>query len=493
MSAFDVVVVGSGPNGMAAAVTMARAGLSVQVVERAATLGGGSRTEERTLPGFRHDVCSAVHPMALASGFFRRFQLERRIELVNPAISFGHPLDDGRAGIAWHDIRRTADGLGVDGPAWLSLFGPLVDRWNEVSQFAHSEIVQVPRHPIATAMLGLRILEQGGPAWNLRFREDAAPAMLSGLFAHTIRSMPSLSTAAAGMVLGVHAHARGWPIPIGGSQAIIDAMADDLRAHGGEVVTGAEVTSLGELPSARAVIFNTTPRALSRIAGDALPSRYRARLERFRYGNAAAKVDFALSDPVPWTNEHLRHAGTVHVGGTRAEIARGEHEITEGRHPASPYVLVAQPGVVDPSRAPAGKHTLWSYTHVPAGSTEDPTEAITAQLERFAPGFRDTILASSSQTAVEMGAYNPNYVDGDIASGEASLQQLISRPTLSSDPWSTPNRGLYLASASTAPGPGVHGLGGYYAARSALRREFGITDFVDLGLDAANEAVPATR
>ncbi len=475
MDSVDVIVVGSGPNGMAAAVTMARAGLSVRVYERNPTIGGGSRTAELTLPGFHHDVCSAVHPMALASGFFRKFELEKRIELVVPEISYGHPLAGGRAGVAWRDLDRTADSLGIDGPAWRQLFAPLVEHAHEVAQFSGSNMLQLPRHPLTAARLGLRILEQGSAAWNLRFAEEPARALITGVSAHSIRRMPSLSTAAAGLVLATHAHARGWPIPIGGSQTIIQAMADDLRAHGGEIVTDTEITTLDELPRSRAIIFDVSARSLSRIAREVLPARYLRALSRFAYGNAVAKVDFALSDPVPWTNSTLRAAGTVHVGGSRAEIAASEADVAAGRHPRSPYVLVAQPSVADPTRAPEGKHTLWTYTHVPSGSAVDRTDAVIAQIERFAPGFRDTILVTSSQSAVQVQDYNPNYVGGDIAAGEPSLGQLIARPVLSTDPWRTPAKGVYLCSSSTPPGPGVHGLAGYYAARSALAAEFGMT------------------
>jgi phytoene dehydrogenase-like protein len=475
MSEFDAIVIGSGPNGLAAAVTLARAGLAVRVYERNATIGGGSRTAELTLPGFHHDICSAVHPMALASGFFRRFRLEDRIELVVPEVSYGHPLDGGRAGIAWHDIERTADGLGEDGAAWLSLMGPLAAQADRVAQIAGSKLVQVPRHPVAFVQFGLRVLEQGSPAWNLRFRGDAAPAMLSGIAAHSIRTMPSVSTAAAALALGTYAHGRGWPIPIGGSQAIVDAMADDLRAHGGEIVTDAEITSLDALPSSRAVLLDTSARSLLKIAGDRMPGAYARRIGKFRYGNAVAKVDFALSGPVPWSNPDLHRAGTLHVGGTRAEIRAAEADVAAGRHSANPYVLVAQPSISDPGRAPGDGHVLWAYTHVPRDSDLDQTEAITRQLERFAPGFRDLVLASSSMTARDMENYNPNYIGGDIASGGASVQQLVARPVLSTDPWRTPAKGVYLASSSTPPGPGVHGLAGYYAARSALRHEFGIT------------------
>jgi len=474
MSELDAVVVGAGPNGLAAAVTLARAGLSVRVYERDGSIGGGARTAELTLPGFLHDVCSAVHPMALASGFFRKFRLEDRIELVVPEISYGHPLDGGRAGIAYRDLARTAEGLGVDRDAWTSLMGPLVRRADRVAQFTGSQLLGIPRHPITAALLGARMLEQGSPWWNTRFREDAAPAMFAGVAAHAIRTMPSPSTAAVALTLGAYAHARGWPVPVGGSQSIANALADDLLAHGGEIVTDTAIESLDELPSSTAVLLDVSPKALLDIARGRFPQAYERMLRRFRYGNAVAKVDFALSAPVPWTNEELRRAPTVHVGGTRGAIAASEREVAGGRHSSDPYVLVSQPTLIDPSRAPAGSHVLWAYTHVPRDSTLDQTEASTRQIERFAPGFRDVILASASRTARDLENYNPNYVGGDIASGAPSVAQMLARPVLSTDPWRTPARGVYLASASTPPGPGVHGLAGYYAARSALRHEFGI-------------------
>ncbi|MBC7591560.1 MAG: NAD(P)/FAD-dependent oxidoreductase [Salinibacterium sp.] len=475
MTEWDAIVVGSGPNGLAAAVTLARAGLSVRVYERDATIGGGARTAELTLPGFHHDIGSAVHPLALASGFFRKFGLEKRIELVVPELSYGHPLDGGRAGLAWLDLERTVKDLGIDGAAWARLMGPLAAEADRVAEIAGSALLRIPRHPLSLVRFGLRVLEQGSPAWNSRFRGDVAPAMLSGVAAHAIRPMPSLSTAAAGLTLATYAHGRGWPVPLGGSQSIITAMADDIRAHGGEIVTNAEIRSINELPRSRVVVFDTTPRALVNIAGSRLPENYQRRLARFGYGDGVSKVDFALSGPVPWSNEALRAAGTIHVGGTRAEIAAAERDIARGRHSTNPYVLVAQPSVVDPGRAPSGCHVLWAYTHVPRNSSVDQTEAIITQIERFAPGFRDVILASASMSAVDMQVHNPNYIGGDIAAGSVSLAQLIARPTLSVDPWRTPGRGIYLGSSSTPPGPGVHGLAGYYAARSALRHDFGIT------------------
>jgi len=482
MDECDAIVVGAGPNGLAAAVVLARAGLSVRVYERDNAIGGGARTEELTLPGFLHDLCSAVHPQALSSGFFRAFELEKRVSFIVPEISYAHPLDDGRSGIAWRDLDRTADGLGVDGAAWKRLLGPLVRHADQVAQFAGSQVLQLPRHPITLARLGVRILEQGSRGWNLRFHDDLAPAMLTGVNVHAIRPVPSLSTAAAGLVLATTGHARGWPIPIGGSRSITDAMADDLLSHGGEIVTGTEITSIAELPPARVILFDVTPRALSRIAGDRLPDRYRRSLDRFRYGNAVAKVDFALSGPVPWTDDRLAAAATLHVGGTRQEMEASEADVAAGRHPQDPYVLVSQPTPFDPSRAPEGKHVLWAYTHVPRGSVEDRTEAITAKIERYAPGFRDTILASVSRSAVDVERHNPNYIGGDIAAGDVTVAQLLARPVLSATPWRTAARGLYLCSSSTPPGPAVHGLAGYYAAMTALRDEFGVTRRPFLGL-----------
>jgi phytoene dehydrogenase-like protein len=469
----DAVVVGAGPNGLAAALTLARAGLSVAVFEKADTIGGGARTSELTLPGFLHDVCSAVHPMALASPFFRAFGISDRVEFVTPELSYGHPLDGGRAGLAWRDLDRAAASLGADGTAWRRFFFPLSSHAAEVAEVTGTSLARWPSHPLVLARFGLRALEAGSPLWNARWKTDVARALLTGVMAHSILPMPGIAPAAAGLVLATHGHGGGWPVPIGGSQSIVDAMADDLRAHGGTITTGVTVDSLEELPSSRVVLMDTTPQALLRIAGDRVPAGYASTLARFRYGNAVSKVDFALSGPVPWTHPDLASTATLHLGGSREEIAAGEREVANGRLPASPYVLVAQPSAFDASRAPAGKHVLWAYTHVPAGSSVDATEAITAQIERFAPGFRDLILASAARTAVEYENYDPNYIAGDISGGSPDLAQLVRRPTLF-DPWRTPVQGVYLASSSTPPGPGVHGGGGYNAALSALRHEFGV-------------------
>lgn len=476
----DAVVVGAGPNGLAAAVTLARSGLRVRVFERADQAGGGAATRELTLPGFQHDVCSAVHPLAFESRFFREFGLRHRVDFVTPELSFAHPLDSGRAGLAYRDLARTRSELGPDGRAYERLMRPLVERSSEVADFTGSSLLRVPSSPATAVSFGMRALEQGSAAWNARFRGDVAPALVTGVAAHTILPQPSIAAAGAGLALGAYAHARGWPIPVGGSQAIIDALIDDLRAHGGDLVLDHEVGSLGELPSARVRVLDVTPRTLLRWAGDLLPWRYRRALETFRYGGAVAKIDFALSDPVPWTHPEVRRAGTVHVGGTRAEVADAENEVNRGRLPERPYVLVSQPTLFDASRAPEGKHTLWTYTHVPSGSPVDRAEAVIAQIERFAPGFRDTILAVHSRSAVEVEAHNPNYPGGDIAAGAPTLWQMIRRPALSLDPWRTPLPGVYLASASAPPGPGVHGLAGWFAARSALSHEFGRRALPDL-------------
>lgn len=482
----DVAVVGSGPNGLAAAVTMARAGLSVELFETADSIGGGTRTAETTLPGFHHDVCAAVHPMALASPFFRAFELERRIELLVPEVSYGHPLDGGRAGLAYRSLDHTVEALGRDGRAWRALMGPLLNRVEGTIDFTQGNLLRIPTDPLAAFHFGIRTLLQGTPAWNLGFREDTAPAMLTGVSAHAMGRLPALSTSGAGLMLGVLAHAQGWPVPRGGSAAIAQAMADDFLAHGGRIRVGQRIDNVASLRAetgAKAIICSTTPRALVAMAGAEMPEGYRRKLESFKYGAGVCKVDFALSGPVPWTAPGLRLAPTIHMGGSREAIAFAEREVLNGRHPKDPYVLAVQPGVIDDTRAPLGQHTFWAYTHVPAGSTRDCSEDIIAAVEKHAAGFRDLILASSVQSAQDISAYNVNYIGGDIASGAVTLKQLLKRPVISPDPWRTPVTGLYLGSASTPPGPAVHGMGGWFAAKSALTNTFGLPA-PELGLPA---------
>lgn len=477
----DVAVVGSGPNGLAAAAVMARAGLHVEVFEEAGTIGGGTRTSELMQPGYFHDVCSAVHPMALASPFFRDFELARRVELVVPELSFGSPLDGGRAALAYHSLERTVQGLGRDGQAYRKLMGPIVSRIDGVMDLTQHQLLRIPKDPLAAAIFGLGTLEQGSRLWNTRFREELAPALLSGVAAHAVSHLPSLAAAGAGLMLNGLAHAQGWPIPVGGSASIAAALGDDIRAHGGVIHTDSPVENLRELGGARATLLDVAPRGLLHIAGDGLPAKYRRSLESFRYGNGSCKVDYILSGPVPWAAPELADAGTVHVGGTRAELAHAENEVTAGRHPEHPYVLVAQPSRFDSGRAPAGYHVLWAYCHVPAGSTRDMGEVVTAQLERFAPGFRDLVMQTHVTTAAELGRYNRNYIGGDFSAGLMDVRGLLQRPVISTVPWRTPLRGVYLCSSSTPPGPGVTGMPGFYAAKYALKDIFGL-DVPPLGL-----------
>jgi phytoene dehydrogenase-like protein len=470
----DVAVVGSGPNGLAAAVTMARAGLKVHVYEAAGTPGGGLRTSELMQPGHLHDICSAVQPMALASPFFRAFELSRRVDLITPELSFGSPLDGGRAALAYHSLDRTVAGLGRDGPAYRRLMAPLVRRANGVADFTLNQLLRVPHDPVAAILFGLRTLEQGSPAWGARFREELAPALLTGVAAHSVGRLPSLAPSGAGLMLGTLAHAQGWPIPVGGSVSIARAMVRDIEAHGGTVETGRRIGSLEELPAAKATLLDIAPPALLRLAGDSLPAGYRRQLESFRFGNAACKVDFILSGPVPWEAAGLADAGTVHVGGSRAEMAEAENLVAAGRHPERPYVLVSQPSRFDSSRAPEGRQVLWTYCHVPTGSTVDMAEAVSAQLERFAPGFRDLVVGVHVTTAAGLAEYNENYVGGDFAAGLMDLRGLIQRPVISPVPWRTPLAGVYLCSSSTPPGPGVTGMPGFHAAKYALKDIFGL-------------------
>jgi phytoene dehydrogenase-like protein len=486
----DAVVVGSGPNGLAAAVTLAAAGLRVQVIEGAPTIGGGCRTEQLTVPGFWHDVCSAAHPLALASPFFRRFDLAARgVTFAAPEVQFAQPLDGGRAAVVTRSVAATAERLGPDGPAYQRLFGPLADHCDDLCAFLLGSLRRPPAHPAVLAAFGMRAALPASVVAR-RWRTPQARALFAGAAAHAMRPLTSVPTAGVGLMLTALAHAAGWPVVAGGSARITDALAGAVLAAGGSIETGRWVGSLAELPAARAVLLDVSPRSLDALAGDRLPARYRAALRRFRYGPGICKADFALSGPVPWTNEDCRRAGTLHLGGTFEEIAAAEAEVTAGRHPERPYVLVVQPGVADPSRAPAGRQTLWAYCHVPSGSTVDMAEAIEAQIERFAPGFRDLILARAVRTAADTEAHNPNYVGGDIAVGLQTLRQTVLRPVARWNPYRTPAPGLYLCSSATPPLPGVHGRCGELAALSALRDVFGIRTPPDIGPARPGQAAP---
>ncbi len=469
----DAVVVGSGPNGLAAAVTLAAAGLSVTVVEGSDRVGGGCRTEATTLPGFRHDVCSAVHPLVLASPFFRQPAFDDlRQALRHPEIPFAHPLDGGRAAAAHRSLESTAGSLGEDGPAYRRLMAPLVGQARTVGDTVLAPLRSVPEHPLTMARFARSGLLSAHRLVS-RFRYEPARALFGGVSAHSMSPLTAPLTGAFGLLLVSTAHAVGWPVVEGGSATITDALVDELERLGGRVCSGQWVSSLSELPASKAIVLDMAPEGLLAVAGPELPAGYRRSLRRFRYGPGVCKVDWALSGPVPWTAAVCRRAGTLHLGGTFDEVAAMEAEVRAGRHPRRPYCIIVQPGVADATRAPAGQQTLWGYCHVPSGSTVDMTGAIEAQIERFAPGFADLVLSRSTLTAADEERHNPNYVGGDIGGGAASLRQTLFRPTVSWNPYRTPLGHVYLGSASTPPGGGVHGMGGVYAARTLLHDHFG--------------------
>jgi phytoene dehydrogenase-like protein len=463
-------VVGSGPNGLAAAVEIARAGRSVLVLEAEETLGGGTRSAELTLPGFLHDVCSAIHPLAACSPFLQSLPLEDHgLHLIHPPLALAHPFDDGAAAVLDRSIEVTASFLGRDDAAYRMMMEPLAKEAEELIP----ELLgppRFPRHPWMLARFGLKAIRSAAGLASSSFADERARSLFAGLAAHSMMPLERRPTAAFGLMLGLLGHTAGWPIARGGSQAIADSLASYLRSLGGEILLARRVESMQELPPARAVLFDVTPRQLLRIAGDGISGRYRRRLERYRYGPGVFKVDWALNGPVPWKAEQCRRAGTVHVGGTFAEVAASEAAVGRGQHPDRPYVLVAQQSLFDPTRSPEGKETLWAYCHVPSGSTFDMTERIEAQVERFAPGFRDLVLGRSTMSPAQVERHNANYVGGDINGGVQDLRQLFARPALRPNPYSTPNRKIYICSSSTPPGGGVHGMCGYFAARAALRR-----------------------
>jgi phytoene dehydrogenase-like protein len=471
----DAIIVGAGPNGLAAALTLARAGLAVQVIEGSDTAGGGCRTAELTLPGFAHDPCSSVHPLAAASPFFRGTDLAGRgVRLLVPKVAFASPLDGGRAGAVSGSVDQTAGGLGADGPAYRRLMGPLVRDADSIVADFLAPLRSVPSGPVAAARFGVQALL---PARLLarRLHTDEGRSLLAGTAAHTMRPLSAPLTGGFGLLLTILAHTTGWPVVAGGSGALTDALVAELRDRGGQVQTGTWVRTLADLPPARLVLLDVTPRQLLSLAGDRLPPGYQRALRRYRYGPGVCKVDWALAGPVPWTADVCRDAGTVHLGGTMDEISASEAEVAAGTHPERPYCLIAQAGVVDPSRAPAGQQALWGYCHVPAGSDVDMSGRIEAQIERFAPGFRDLILARSVRTAAGMERYNPGYVGGDITAGLFTLRQTVFRPVPRWNDYRIPLPGHYLCSASTPPGGGVHGMCGMWAARTALR-DLGIAE-----------------
>jgi len=469
---YDAVIVGSGPNGLSAAVTLARQGLHVLVLEGKDTPGGGVRSAELTLPGFLHDVCSAVHPLALSSPFLGSLDLTKSgLKWVHSPYVLAHPLDGGEAVLLSRDLDETAEGLGADGQSYRRIFTPLIKNSTRLVNDLLSPL-RIPRSPLLFAHFGMGAIQSAAGFARSRFATPQARAIFAGMAAHGTIPLERMGTASFGMVLALGAHTVGWPLPRGGSQQITDALAALLRDLGGEIITGQTVASLRQLPAARVTLLDVSPKNLLQIARSALPDSYRKPLERYRYGAGVFKIDWALDAPIPWSNTKVSQAATVHVGGTLEEISASEREVASGQHPSSPYVILVQPSLFDPSRAPQGKHTAWAYCHVPNGSTEDMRERIEAQVERFAPGFRSRILAAHTFSAAEYETYNPNYVGGDINTGAQDLGQMFTRPLPRWDPYSTPLRGVYLCSSATPPGGGVHGMCGYLAAKSALKREF---------------------
>jgi phytoene dehydrogenase-like protein len=449
-------------------VTLAEAGRSVLVLEARETIGGGTRTAELTLPGFRHDVCSAVHPLAATSPFFTSIGLE--LDSVEPPVAIAHPLDDGSAVLARRSLTATAEALGADEGRYRRLIAPLVEAWLDLREDVLRPLVRWPRQPIRFGRFGLTALRSARSLAEARFQTEQARALFAGAAAHSFLPLEQAASASFGLVLLVLAHVSGWPFPRGGSQAIAEALAARLRSLGGEIRTGTEVSSLSQLPPSTLVLCDVTPRQLVALAADALPARYRRKLLRWRYGPGVFKADFALDGPIPWSAQEVAKAGTVHLGGTLDQIAASERDVSQGRHPERPFVLLAQPTLFDDTRAPPGKHVAWAYCHVPNGSTVDMRDRIESQIERFAPGFRDRILGCATRTTADLEHENPNLIGGDISGGANTLWQVVARPELRVSPYSTPLPWLYLCSASTPPGGGVHGMCGYLAAKAALRR-----------------------
>ncbi len=468
---YDAVVVGSGPNGFSAGINLAQSGLSVLVIEGKDTIGGGVRSAELTQPGFVHDPCSAIFPLTLASPYLKQLPLEEfGLEWVFSPAEAAHPLDDGSAVTVTRSLDETADRLGGDGQAYRTLMQSIIDDWEAITEDLLGPLPLPPKHPLA--FVGFSLLA-ARPATNLArsyFKEEATRALFAGMAAHSILPLEQLGSGAFGIVLSALAHTAGWPLVRGGSQNLINALAAYYQSLGGEITTGNWIQRMEDLPRSRIVMLDVTPHQFSRIAGEQLSKRYLRQLSRFRYGPGVFKVDYALDAPIPWTAEECRLAATVHLGGTMEEIADSEREAWRGYHSDNPYVLLAQQSLFDPSRAPDGRHTAWAYCHVPNGSTRDMTAIIDAQIERFAPGFKDTVLARSTRTAVQMEEYNPNYIGGDIVGGSQDIRQVYTRPLPRIDPYRTPLENVYLCSSSTPPGGGVHGMCGYHAAQSALGR-----------------------
>lgn len=466
---FEAVVVGAGPNGLAAGITLARGGCSVLILEARDTIGGGSRTGEFTIPGFYHDICSTIHPLGVSSPFFQSIPLQDHgLEWVYPQAALAHPLDNHPPVIVSHSIEETASHLGRDANSYNRLFKSFVRRWDKLSQDLLGTL-RIPKSPLLLAQFGMYGLFSARSLAQTVFKETASRAVFAGMAGHAMLRLDRQATSAFGLVLGISAHAVGWPMARGGSQNIVDGLASFFRDLGGEIQTGVFVNSLEELPRSRVVMFDVTPRQFLGIAGDQLPGGYRSQLSKFRYGPGVFKVDYALSGPIPWRDERIGEAGTVHIGGTMGEIERSFDQVWREEHPEKPFIILAQQSLFDSTRAPDGKHTAWAYCLVPHGSGRDMLPRIEAQIERFAPGFKDQVLASHTTTAEELQVYNPNYIGGDINGGVQDMRQLFTRPVPKWNSYATPVKGVYLCSSSTPPGGGVHGMCGYHAAHAALK------------------------
>jgi phytoene dehydrogenase-like protein len=470
-SKFDAIVVGSGPNGLAAAITLIQEGYSVKIYEYGETVGGGMRTLELTEPGFRHDICSAIHPMAVSSPFLRQLPLHKYgLQWIHPEFPLAHPLDDQPAVVLTPQLDSMIDQLDTDYDAYVKLYEPLVTHWEELTVDILGPL-GIPNHPIRLANFGLKAL-QSARRLAARFKQERAKALFGGIAAHSILSLDKLATSAIGLVLGAAGHSVGWPLPKGGSQSIADSMKLYFESMGGIVETGVKVTNLEMLPKARAILFDLTPRQVASIVKSTFPASYQKKLKNYRYGAGVFKIDYVIKEPVPWNDPRCNRAGTVHVGGTFKQIMESEESMRQNRHAEKPYVLVAQQSLFDPTRTPDDRHTLWAYCHVPNGSDKDMTEQIEDQIERFAPGFRDIIDERRTMTTTDFESYNPNYIGGDINGGSQDLFQLFSRPVSMFAPYATPAKGIYFCSSSTPPGGGIHGMCGYHAAQLVLKREF---------------------
>jgi phytoene dehydrogenase-like protein len=471
---FDAIVVGSGPNGLAAAILMQQNGLSVLLLEAKSEIGGGLRTAELTLPGFKHDICSAIHPLAAASPFFKTLPLAGHgLSYIYPEINAAHPLEHANSAILCRSIDETALHLGADENTYRDLMRSVTKNWPLIDADVLGPL-HFPKHPLALASFGLNAIKPATLLAN-KFKTKQAKALLAGMAAHAMQPLTNMATSAIALVLLAAGHLQGWPVPKGGSNSIANALAAYFVSLGGKIETDTYVKSLDELPSARAILFDITPKQLLQIAGHKFSFIYKWQLERYRYGMGVYKIDWALDEAIPFSSEACKKAGTVHIGNTLNEIRDAEQQTWSGKHPNKPFVLLAQQSLFDDTRAPKGKHTAWAYCHVPAGSTRNMTDAIETQIERYAPGFRDVILAKHTMDTVQMEEYNPNYIGGDINGGVIDLGQLFTRPALRYSPYKTSEKGMYICSASTPPGGGVHGMCGYYAAKKALKDMFDIT------------------